>query len=232
MVGLLYDVHGNLPALEAVLEDARGLEVGRWIVGGDVALFGAWPAETVARLRELEQASWLRGNCDRWLVERPDAPPAGPAAERCVAELGEELAGELAALPPALPEGPTLFCHASAASDMRSFLPDPADDEAELLEQVPEDVRRLVFGHTHLPFHRAAAGRAGLELINPGSVGMPLDGDPRAAWAVLRDDGHVEHRRVDYDHERAAAAVAGRFGDGEWTRIIGARIRNARFDGG
>ena len=53
MLGLLYDVHGNLPALEAVLGDAREVGVGRWIVGGDVALFGAWPAETLARLREL-----------------------------------------------------------------------------------------------------------------------------------------------------------------------------------
>src|SRR3954452_10406917 len=75
LLGLLYDIHGNLPALEAVLGDARGLDVERWIVGGDVVLFGAWPAETVARLRELDEADWLRGNTDRWLIDDSDRPP-------------------------------------------------------------------------------------------------------------------------------------------------------------
>ncbi len=61
VVACLYDVHGNLPALEAVLEDARGAGAERFALGGDYALFGPWPAETVARLRELEPALWIRG---------------------------------------------------------------------------------------------------------------------------------------------------------------------------
>ncbi len=119
----------------------------------------------------------------------------------------------------------TRFCHASPISDVRSFMPEPADDEDELLAGVTE--RRLVFGHTHLPFRRLSAG--GIELINPGSVGMPFDGDPRAAYAVIRDDGSVTHRRVAYDHEASAAAVRERFGDAGWTDAIAQRIARARL---
>ena len=78
MLALLYDIHGNLPALEAVLDDARGHDVDGWLLGGDMAPFGAWPAETVARLRELPDATWIRGNTERWLVE--PLPPEEPMA--------------------------------------------------------------------------------------------------------------------------------------------------------
>jgi putative phosphoesterase len=227
MVGLLYDVHGNLAALEAVLADARELGVGRWVVGGDVALFGAWPSETVARLRELDGASWLRGNTDRWLLDGSDRPPpASDAAEDCRAALGDDVSRELAELPFDVREGETLYVHASAADDMRSFLPEPAEGEDALLDATPEGVALLVFGHTHLPFEREARG---VRLVNPGSVGMPLDGDHRAAWAVVGDDGRVEHRRVAYDHERSAAALAENFGGKYWTRSLASRVRAARM---
>ena len=85
MLGLLYDVHGNLPALEAVLADAEGAGVERWLLGGDYALFGAWPAETVGALRELD-AVWLRGNGERWTAEPDDAPEAIRAAIALCAE--------------------------------------------------------------------------------------------------------------------------------------------------
>jgi putative phosphoesterase len=227
LIGLLYDVHGNLPALEAVLGDARDVGVGRWVVGGDVVLFGAWPAETVARLRELADAAWLRGNTDRWLVDGSDRPDvATGAAEDCLAALDDATVRELAGLPFDVAEGDTLYVHASPTSDMRSFLPQPGDDEDELLAGVPGGVRRLVFGHTHLPFARTAGD---VELVNPGSVGMPLDGDPRAAWAVIGDDGLIEHRRVAYDHERSAAALAERFGEKDWTAALAERVRAARM---
>jgi putative phosphoesterase len=230
VIGLLYDVHGNLPALEAVLGDARGLGVDRWIVGGDDVLFGAWPAETVARLRDLADAAWLRGNTDRWLVDDSDRPEvATGATEDCLAALDDATVRELAGLPFEVSEDDTLYVHASPASDMRSFLPEPGDDEDELLASIPSGVRRCVFGHTHLPFARTAGG---VELVNPGSVGIPLDGDPRAAWAVVRDDASVEHRRVAYDHERSAAALVERFGEKPWTAALAARVRTARMVAG
>lgn len=218
VLGLLYDVHGNLPALEAVLEDCPAE---RFLLGGDYATFGAWPRETVARLRELD-AEWIRGNVDRWLVDAPDAPePMLPLIERSREMVGSELARELASLPDATTHAGTLYCHASPLSDMDSFYPEPHDTDAERLLGV--EARRVVFGHTHLQFEREGPG--GIELVNPGSVGMPLDGDHRAAYALLHDDDRVELRRVEYDWRGSAAAVRDQVGE-----LPAERIEQSRFD--
>jgi predicted phosphodiesterase len=227
-LALLYDVHGNLPALEAVLDDAGSEGASRYLLGGDYALFGPWPVETVARLRELQDALWLRGNGERWTTQPDDAPAIDVvqgAIAACRGALGDVDVAALAALPELVQLGDALACHASPVSDVRSFLPEPADDEQELLAGVTAP--RLIFGHTHLPFVRTTSD--GIELVNPGSVGMPFDGDPRAAYAIIRPDGGVEHRRVRYDHEASAAAVRERF-DGDWTRVVSARFAEARFD--
>jgi diadenosine tetraphosphatase ApaH/serine/threonine PP2A family protein phosphatase len=228
---LLYDVHGNLPALEAVLADARSdadAAPDRFLLGGDYALFGPWPADTVAALRALPNATGVRGNGERWTAtpsEAPDIDVVQGAIAACREALGAELVAELNVLPEQTVIDGALFCHASPISDVRSFMPEPGDDEAELLAGVTE--RRLVFGHTHLPFRRLSAG--GIELINPGSVGMPFDGDPRAAYAVIDPDGSVTHRRVAYDHEASAAAVRERFGGAAWTETVAQRIARARL---
>jgi diadenosine tetraphosphatase ApaH/serine/threonine PP2A family protein phosphatase len=228
MLALLYDVHGNLPALEAVLEDAGRAGADRWQLGGDYALFGPFPAETVARLRELPQARWLRGNGERW-VARPDEAPhdetVRAAVEACRWTLGQPAVDELGGLPEAHVEGDVRYCHASPISDVRSFGPEPGDDDLELLGGATE--RRVVFGHTHLPFLRPGPGD--VELVNPGSVGMSFDGDPRAAYALVHPDGRVEHRRVEYDHLASARWLRRRF-PGEWTELVAARIEQARVD--
>ena len=210
MLALLYDVHGNLPALEAVLDDASAMGADRFLLGGDYALMGAWPLETVERLRELEPE---------------DAPEAvRPAIGRCRELLGDRVVAELAALPESHTEEGVLYCHGSPVSDVRSFPPEPAEEDAELLLGV--ETRRVVFGHTHLAFRREGPG--GVELVNPGSVGMPLDGDRRASYALLGGDGGVEHRRVEYDHAASAAAIRERLGAaGE---VAARRIEQARFD--
>ena len=120
--------------------------------------------------------------------------------------------------------GATRAWHASPKTDLVSFGPEPADDESELLEGVTE--RRLVFGHYHLAFARTAA--RGIELIGPGAVGMPLDGDHRAAWALLHDDGHIEHRRVAYDHASSAARVREVAADAPWGEVIAGRLERAK----
>ena len=86
--------------------------------------------------------------------------------------------------------------------------------------------RTVVFGHSHLQFRRP--GLNGTDLVNPGSVGMPLDGDTRAAYALAGDGGTVEHRRVGYDIERAVAGVRERLG--AWAEPAALRIERARFD--
>jgi predicted phosphodiesterase len=227
MLAVLYDVHGNLPALETVLADAGERGVRRFVLGGDYALFGAWPVETLARLHELD-AVWIRGNGERWTARPQDAPDVvQDAIAACREALGEEELGRLATLPVSHREGTTRYWHGSPLSDVRSFMPTPDEDEAELLEDVAE--ARLVFGHTHLPFRRIAMrGERPVELVNPGSVGMPFDGDPRAAYALIAPDGGVEHRRLPYDHRASAAAVRERFA-GEWTQTVARRIEEARF---
>jgi len=219
VLALLYDIHGNLPALEAVLADARDAD--EYLLGGDYATFGAWPVETVERLRELPNATWIRGNVDRWLVDSSDIPePMVPLVERSREMIGDELGRELAALPESTTRDGTLFCHASPLSDMDSFYPAPQESDAERLAGADAD--RVIFGHTHLEFARR--GPNGVQLVNPGSVGMPLDGDHRAAYAVLDGDS-VAFRRVDYDWRASVAAVRERVGE-----LPARRMELARFD--
>jgi len=216
---LLYDIHGNLPALEAVLADAD--DAGEFLLGGDYATAGPWPRETVERLKELENATWIRGNADRWLADRHDAPsPIDEIAARTAELLGDELVAELVELPERAEIGDTLYSHASPGSDMQSFGAEPGPLDSELLEDV--SAKRVVFGHTHVQFQRT--GSTGIELLNPGSVGMPWDGDHRAAYAVI-DGDRVECRRVEYDWEGSVAAVRDRVGE-----LPARRMELARFD--
>jgi diadenosine tetraphosphatase ApaH/serine/threonine PP2A family protein phosphatase len=225
VLALLYDVHGNLPALEAVLSDADAAGADRFVLGGDYAVFGAWPGETVARLRGLD-ASWIRGNVDRWAADPGDEEipkPVRAAVARCGELLDSETIAELAALPEQLVLEGVRYCHASPLSDMRGFSPDPDESDADLLAGAAE--RRVVFGHTHLQFARKTDD--GIELVNPGSVGIPLDGDRRAAYALVDDDGSIDMRRVAYDFQASADAVRERLGSsGE---IPARRIEQARF---
>jgi diadenosine tetraphosphatase ApaH/serine/threonine PP2A family protein phosphatase len=225
-LAIIYDVHGNLPALEAVLDDARAADAQRFLLGGDYALFGPFQAESIAALRALEQATWIRGNVDRWaaIQDVPDDDVLLRAIADCRETLGARLADELGELPEQVVIDGTRYCHASPMSDMRSFLPEPGDDDEEMLASASEP--RVVFGHTHLQFRRSGPG--GVELLNPGSVGLPLDGDARSAYALAHDDGSIEHRRVDYDRDAAISALQERFGDVAWAERSVRRLQTSR----
>ena len=226
MLALLYDLHGNLPALETVLADAEESGADRYLLGGDYALFGGWPVETVERVRDLD-ATWIRGNVDRWAAHPDDEeiPEAmRGAVEKGREQLGDETVAELAGLPEQLVLDGVRYCHASPLSDLRGFSPSEDASDAELLAGATE--WRIVFGHTHVQFSRRAGD--GIELVNPGSVGIPLDGDHRAAYALVADDGAVELRRVAYDFQASADAVRERLG--EAGEIPARRVEQARFD--
>jgi diadenosine tetraphosphatase ApaH/serine/threonine PP2A family protein phosphatase len=225
MLALLFDTHGNLPALEAVLDDAQAAGASRYLLGGDYAVFGGWPAETVARLRELPDATWIRGNVDRWAAtEAPGGEPADSGIASARALMDAAVVADLGALPESADLGHgTRAWHASPKTDLRSFWPEPGDDEAELLEGVED--RRLLFGHFHVAFERTSAG--GIELVGPGSVGMPVDGDRRAAYALMHDDGRIERRRVAYDHAASAARVREVADGAPWGDVIAGRIERA-----
>ncbi len=214
MLIILYDVHGNLDALEAVVADAGPVE--GYLLGGDYCVFGPWPRETLERLRELRNATWIRGNGERWLLDPDDRPETEEPLARARSELGSAAVEELFALPESVELDGILFCHGSPLSDVESFGPEPGEADERLL--AGERGRTVVFGHSHLQFHRR--GPYGTILVNPGSVGMPLDGDRRAAWGLLRD-GQIELRRTEYDVERAVARMRalGGFFEGAASRI-------------
>jgi diadenosine tetraphosphatase ApaH/serine/threonine PP2A family protein phosphatase len=222
MLGILYDVHGNLAALDAVLAEADGVD--EWLLGGDYCAFGPWPVETLARLRELDRATWLRGNGERWLADPPLDLPAEQSSFvfAAIASANAVLGGdvdELISLSAIAEREDAFYCHASPLSDVESFAPEPADDDVRMLAGVKE--QQVVFGHSHVQFRRPGPNET--DLVNPGSVGMPLDRDTRAAWAVRRDDGRLEFRRTEYDVERAAARMA----EYEWGDRVAYRLRNA-----
>ena len=219
MLGLLYDIHGNVPALEAVLADAKRAGVDRWLLGGDYGTPSPWPLETLARLRELDDATWIRGNGERWLREPPmDRPEVMQSYELFTGGLPEEAVDWLYALPERAEIDGVLYVHGSPLSDVESFAPQPQEGEARMLAGVRG--RIVVFGHSHQQFTRP--GPDGTTLLNPGSVGMPLDGDRRAAWAVSERPGEFWFERTDYDVERAAVAyrlMGGQFGEFAARRI-------------
>lgn len=211
MLALLYDIHGSLPALDAVLEDARRAGADAYLLGGDFGAWGPNPAECIDRLRALPHTTWIRGNGERWIREPPlDRPDVVATLMSRPSGYGND-EGWLASLQTQVELDGVLYVHGSPLSDVESFPPEPDADDARILNGVRD--KTVVFGHSHLQFRRP--GPNGTTLVNPGSVGMPLDGDARAAYALRRDDGAFEFRRVEYDIERAAAAyeaLGGEFG--------------------
>ena len=217
MLGILYDIHGNLPALERVLDEAGGLDIDRWLLGGDYGTPSPWPEETLSRLKELPNATWIRGNGERWLREPPeDRPEVMEVYGMFKGSYDEERVDWLYRLPAQTELDGILYVHGSPLSDVDSFHPTRGDDDVRLLDGVRDRV--VVFGHSHQQFRRP--GPDGTQLVNPGSVGMPLDGDVRAAWATW--DGDFVFRRTAYDVEKAAGgyrSLGGEFGEFAAIRI-------------
>jgi predicted phosphodiesterase len=211
-VAVLADIHGNLPALEAVLDEVDAAGVDQVVLLGDIAL-GPLPAETLDLLASLgERAVWVHGNCEREMVADFDA---GGKAAHLMEQRHRDLLDGLPLMVTSDVDGlgPTLFCHATPRRDDEFVLVDsPLPLWQAALAGVPE--RTVVVGHTHMPFDRLADGT---RVVNPGSVGMAY-GPPGAYWAVLGPD--VTLRRTAYDAPAAAERIrAGRHPGAEaWAR--------------
>jgi putative phosphoesterase len=177
----LYDVHGNLPALEAVLAEVGDAQL---VFGGDVA-WGPLPLETVDRIRSLDALA-IRGNADRdlgdaWLEERLGADRLEWLQTR-----PQHVELEVDGL------GHVLFCHGSPRSDEEMLLRTASDERlTEILAGVEADV--IVCGHTHMQFDRKVGTK---RVINAGSVGLPY-GAGGAHWVEVGPG--VRHRRTPYD---------------------------------
>jgi predicted phosphodiesterase len=227
-IALLYDIHGNLPALEAVLAEAESAGSTSYVLGGDYASMGPWPRETAELVEGLPAVARIRGNVDRWLVEEPEAPEEAQqflttALTAARDSLGTDLVAYLYELPIRAELDGMLVCHGSPLSDIESFAAQAQAGEERMLDGEAE--RTIIFGHSHLQFRRP--GPNGTQLVNPGSVGAPLDGDRRAAWA-LYEDGEIHFRRTEYDVERAAARMRSY---GEWAAPIVYRIEHGSDNG-
>jgi predicted phosphodiesterase len=209
-VAALYDVHGHLPALEAVLAEPDVEASDLVLVGGDFA-GGPMPAETVDLLRSRGAGTrFIRGNAERELWA-PSPPREGGPEPRVLdwtcERLGDERIHFLQSLPetlavPVLGLGQVLFCHGTPRSDDEIVTELTPDERLrEVLEGVDEAV--VVCGHTHVQFDREVGAT---RLVNAGSVGMPYEDEPGAYWALLGPD--VELRRTSFDAEDAAARIA------------------------
>jgi diadenosine tetraphosphatase ApaH/serine/threonine PP2A family protein phosphatase len=219
MLAVLYDIHGNVVALDEVLKDADAAGADAYLLGGDFGVGSPWPLETLERLLALPNSTWIRGNGERWLREPPqDRPDVAQALAEMDSGMGTN-EGWLYSLQAQVELGGVVYTHGSPLSDVESFAAEASEDDERMLHGVHD--MTVVFGHSHLQFRRP--GPNGTTLINPGSAGMPLDGDVRAAYALRHDDGAFEFRRVAYDSERAAQAWDGVPG---WGSQVAHRLRN------
>jgi putative phosphoesterase len=217
-VAIVSDLHGNLTAFDAVLDDIQRRAPDLVLHGGDLALMGAQPAEVIDRVREL---GWpgVVGNTDE-VLWRPEeqrrqeeiAPKLGAVFSLIFQQyapvtrelLGEERVAWLRELPAQQRLEDLVLVHAAPDDLWRAPLPDAEDDELSAVYE-PLNAATAVYGHIHRPYTRTLTG---LTVSNSGSVGMPWDGDPRACYLLL-DDGRPRSVRVEYDVEREAALLLG-----------------------
>jgi putative phosphoesterase len=197
-IAVISDIHGNLPALEAILNELPPVDV--VIVGGDAAA-GPMPAETLDALAGLD-ARCVMGNADRLMVAAFDAgadpseleDPIARLDAWCAQRITREHRDALAAYEPTVSLDGIVFCHGSPRSDEEIVTAvSPEERLAPMFDGVAE--RTIVCGHTHHQFDRAVLGK---RLLNAGSVGMPYEDEAAAYWLLL-EDGEPSLRRTDYD---------------------------------
>jgi predicted phosphodiesterase len=204
-VAALYDIHGNLPALEAVLADVPAdAEI---VVGGDIA-YGLFPGQTLDRLRGLgERVRWVRGNGDRELTAGEEGSPPDDVLDWVRRQLDPEQIRFLHGLPASVTlavngVGRVLFVHATPRNDIEIFTDrTPEQNVAPCFSGVVADL--VVCGHTHVQFEREIAG---LRVVNAGSVGMAYEDAPGAYWLLLGPGAEFrrtafEPRKSDYPGE-------------------------------
>jgi putative phosphoesterase len=188
-VAALYDIHGDLAALEAVLAEVP--DDATIVVGGDICAGGGQPSETLSRLRGLgDRVAWLRGNADRELHPGEEGLAPAEVVEGARSRLSEEEIEFLYGLPPTQRIGDVLYCHASPRNDVDIFTErTPEERIAFLFDGL--DVATVVCGHTHTQYERTVGG---VRVINAGSVGMAYEEEPGAYWLL-----DLVHRRTPYE---------------------------------
>ena len=211
-VAALYDIHGNLPALEAVLHDIRQADVDHVVVGGDV-IPGPMPHETLTYLLDLDvPVQFIQGNGDREVLAQIRGTGIGAVPEQfreVMRWVAQQLSPEYEQLLASWPKtvrveirglGEVLFCHATPQNDAEVFTRlTPEDRLLPVFEGL--NVPVVICGHTHMQFDRTIGQ---VRVVNAGSVGMPF-GEPGAYWLLLGPN--VEFRHTPYDLTAAAERI-------------------------
>ncbi len=214
-VAVLSDIHGVLPALEAVLAEPDVASADLVVLTGDLAA-GPQPAETLDVLRGLgDRAVWVRGNADRELVEfrrEGRTSDSSPIDSWAAGQLRDDHIDLLAGLPLSVTLeitgiGSVVFCHATPRDDEEVVLVDSRLARwAEVFDPLAASVSAVVCGHTHMPFVRLAHRRL---VVNPGSIGMPYGG-AGAHWALLGPGADL--RVTEFDLDRACERIVAESG--------------------
>ena len=217
-LGVFSDIHGNRVALEAVLADVPAVD--GLVCAGDVVGYNPWHADCVEEIRDRDVPT-VQGNHDR-AVAAGSAPHFNGMAQAGVEHAREQLSDEQIEWLDSLPVERTV---ADGRVKVVHGHPDDPDHYTRPHEFSPgllDDEDVLVMGHTHVQHHEVYD--EGI-VLNPGSVGQPRDGDPKAAYAVLDlDEMNVEERRVDYDTGAVIKAVE----EAGLPRQIGFRLAQGR----
>jgi putative phosphoesterase len=217
-VGLVSDIHGNKVALDAVLDDMEPVDA--VLCAGDVVGYNPWPAECIERVRE-ESVPTVMGNHDRAVAGGGSFSfnsQAGAGVRHAREQLADEDIAWLGGLPTERKavDGRVRLVHGHPDDPDRYTFP------REFAPDLLGDEDALVLGHTHVQHH--AVFDEGI-VVNPGSVGQPRDGDPRAAYAVLdTDERTLTEHRVGYDIERVVSAIE----ETALPKEIGTRLRDGR----
>lgn len=244
-IAALYDIHGNLPALNAVLAELDEVQPDLIVIGGDV-IPGPLPRQTLAKLIGLgDRARFIRGNGEREVITAFDDQASDPAPGEQVRETTGWTAGQLgqserdfiAQWPERLALdvdglGSIVFCHATPRNDMDIFTPNTPQERLNLFFSSVE-VDTVVCGHTHMQFEMRVGN---VRILNAGSVGMPYADRPGAYWLLL-DRQSIEFRRTEYDFEQAARQVresgypqAAEFADENLLKVPSAREAMEYFE--
>lgn len=214
-IAALYDIHGNLPALNALLEELKEVQPDLIIIGGDIVP-GPMPGQTLESLAQSGiQVRALRGNGDREVVMAFDGQPLRPNISETAREEIQWVAGQLTRSQrdflARLPEqivlqveglGEILFCHATPRNDEEIFTPLTPEERLSTIFAATEQ-QIVVCGHTHIQFELQVGN---VRILNAGSAGMPYADQPGAYWLLLGPHGY-EFRRTAYDGEAAAREI-------------------------
>jgi predicted phosphodiesterase len=201
MIAILSDIHANHSALKAVLDDAKYLNCRSFICLGDIAGYHCEINECIEVLKELASLVLIKGNHDQYLIDNTGCHRSKHVTRTLSYQRAVIKSKNLAWLSKGLSDyslGESYFTHGGPADSLEQYIYRVSN------EIFPGEFAQLFVGHTHVQIVLNVENKI---FCNPGSVGQPRDGDPRAAYAVLNDEGEITLRRVAYDISQTQQAM-------------------------